>query len=156
MGKVEVEPKSGKAPKVLCIGGESTGTRLMAEIIHAMGGTPIHRSFPYGVEHSWPDLSKIDFDSAVVMVRNWEPTIQSQIRVGHVESRETGLLNLQNAYQQIFAGLIGKPYIIVSYEALIHDLRMTIRSIAFAIPGLTVNWRALPDITDENKKYSNE
>lgn len=139
--------------KVLCVGGESTGTRLMTEIVAALGGDPIHRSFPYGVEHGWPDLSQIEFDAAVVMVRNWAATIKSQLKVGHVQSRYAGLLNLQDAYQKIFAGLTSIPYVVVPYEALVHDTKMTIESIQFAIPGLTLDGAKIPVITDENKKW---
>lgn len=147
MGEVEVT--------TLVVGGESTGTRLMAEIVTAMGGQPIHRSFPYGVEHAWPVLAEIEFDSMVIMVRNWEATIRSQLRVGHVTESITGLFNLQSAYTKIFEQIpLDKPYIVVPYEGLVHDTEQTLRSIAFAIPGLSLNFRVLPEITNGNEKYN--
>lgn len=136
--------------KVLCTGGESTGTRLAQRLLADMGADAIHRSFPHGGE--WPDLNTIDFDAAVVMARLWVPTTKSQVRAGHVAARYVAYANLWEAYPRILSGIGSKPWVLITFEGLYQYPGLAIQSILDTIPGLHWPENAL-DIRDENRKW---
>jgi hypothetical protein len=122
----------------------------MAQIINECGGQAIHRSFPYALE--WPDLSKIHFNAAVVMTRDWSIAARSQANVGHVADYQKGLSNLQVAYPKILEQLGSRPWVLVSLEALYARPELTIQTILGIIPGLHPPAK-MPEIRDENAKY---
>lgn len=139
--------------KVLCTGGESTGTRLATRLLTEMGAEAIHRSFPHGGQ--WPNLSEIEFDAAVVMARIWEPTVKSQVKARHVAVEAKGWSNLQEAYPLILSQIGPRPWVLVTYEGLYQYPAMTIRSILASIEGL--HWPSAEivlELRDENRKYA--
>lgn len=133
----------------LVLGPESAGTRLMTRLLIAAGcfGDDGHdqrldkdleldsiidcdlawrRSFPYGVDHEWPDLPAIRerihkagyLATALVMSRDWHAMAISQQYTHTDGDIELALLNIKRAYREIFAGLGDTPYELVNYEAL--------------------------------------
>jgi len=154
------------------VGAESTGTRLMCDLLIEAGcqcnhsddwqwqqwdnevphGQPLtyHRSFPHGGQwHSMSDLFNC-FKSyqlfTVVMVRDWYSIACSQSRFQKVN---TITPNIQRAYINIFEGLKEHNYEIVPYEALRSEdyVRAFLERL-----GLDHHCR-LPVIRDENEKY---
>lgn len=139
---------------VLCTGGESCGTRLAGRLVEQMGGEAVHRSVPHGWQGGhrvWPVLSQIQFDAAIVMVRDWSCAIESQLRARHVRSRHEALANLQAAYGVIPGMLEGSSWRYVSYEALVQRPQVTIRQVADWL-GLDASG-VTETVTDENAKW---
>lgn len=134
---------------LLVLGPESSGTRLMTEILvrsgckgssgdsqpmadlnHAgsqEGNIVIRYSLPH--TRVWPDIAYTaerlrahGFQVlAVVMTRAWWPMMESQAKRGHIAHQASAMINISKAYPFIL-GHIGKqniPYIMVSYEEMI-------------------------------------
>lgn len=132
----------------LVLGAESSGTRLMTQILIDGGcrgsaemeqpfdhvippveSTPVpivwRRSVPHGGK--WPSIGSLLLllvsrgyePYAVVMFRDWLATVKSQVSHGHVKTHEDAWINVQRAYKHIMRGIAVAPYIMVSYEALI-------------------------------------
>jgi hypothetical protein len=130
----------------LVLGPESSGTRMMTQLLMAAGcvgdgdheqrwddalptvETPIvwRRSLPHGGE--WPSIDLMTHRlrergytvCAVVMTRDWTAVARSQMEHwGH--TRETALSNIRTAYPYIFSSLLKfqVPYVMVSYESLV-------------------------------------
>ena len=124
------------------VGPESSGTRMMVRSltlsgVHEdldqwdFGNSPtfsteysqivVHRSVPHG--QAWPDLRQIqetlrknDFKVvSIVMIRDINATIKSQIKRGYVDSWDDGLKKVRFALQTIFAQL--PTALPVTYEA---------------------------------------
>lgn len=130
---------------VLVVGPESTGTRLVTEVMVRAGchGSAEHqqpwdvqppdgvspvvwrRSVPHA--QAWPDLEAMVAAltdrgyavRAVVTCRAWWPTVHSQVAAGHVRSVSEAVEHLRVAYPFIFRQLAATPYQVVPYEALV-------------------------------------
>ncbi len=156
----------------IVVGAESTGTRLLSEILISAGcqckhsdgwhwqqwdyelpkddTLVYHRSFPHGGQ--WYSMSEIfrRFTGyqffVVVMVRDWHSVSYSQARFQEFKAIAP---NIQRAYIDIFAGLKNIPYEIVSYEALQSE-----DYIRAFLERLHLDHHCqLPAIRDENGKY---
>ena len=166
---------------ILVFGPESSGTRLWTQILIAAGchGSAEHyqswdgkppvgdlivwrRSFPHSgkwpvVRHMVERLEDAGYDDvqALVATRDWHATIQSQIKHGHVRSREKALLHLRRAYPTIFGQLddCRIPFEVVSFEALVarpeQYMAVTLASLGMGPP------RGI-DIYDANAKWYSE
>lgn len=129
----------------MVLGGESTGTRLVTRLLLAAGcyGDGDHvqrldthipedkpllvwrRSVPHANE--MPNIAEMALAlvragyvvTAVITVRDWLCTAQSQVKAPHAPNDAAALYSLQNAYRHIFAELPAfVPYIMVNYESL--------------------------------------
>lgn len=141
----------GTAPlRVLCTGGEGTGTKLMTRLVTQMGAEGIHLSFPY--DGVWPTLP--EFDVAIVMVRDWWAAAASQENAGYVESRERALdVNLPCAYSELIYQLTvsGRPWRMVVYCSLVARPKTVVRNVA---NWLNLDTRGVTErIHDKNKRW---
>ncbi len=134
----------------LVCGPESSGTRLMTQILIAAGcdgdgghgqrwdtrdpGSDVivwRRSFPHAQQ--WPSIPKmadrmrgLGYEvTVVVTTRDWYPMCRSQVKAGHVGNVEQALENLQMAYPLIFGGIAMAKvdFVVVSYEGLVQRKR---------------------------------
>lgn len=164
----------------LVLGAESTGTRLVTRLLIECGcigdggheqrwdkqlphsdNQPlivIRRSFPHLKQ--WQNLydllqklRKNDYDQliAVVLTRDWNSVIQSQLNYGHTKSKEDSATNIRRAYYWIIKQLyeFNIQYYIQTYEALKDEsiLRNFIKEIGLELP------ENHEQITDQNRKY---
>ncbi len=142
--------------KILVIGGESSGSRLLVEIIRNQGGNVIHRSMPYAQE--FIDLEEFDdMDLFVISVRSWPYMIASQVRVRHAKSEEDAKIRTQKAYSIIFEYLNKKQknYFIITYESLINSPEFMQKWICEKC-GLEFDPNKMIKINNENKKYERQ
>ena len=112
--------------RVLVAGPESSGTKLLTQLINEAGGEAIHLSMPYGGGPrpgfvDWPDLDSAQADVVVISARDPYALICSQIENEHVDSEAWSLRRIQEAYRRIFAWLTvsGLPFFVIPYEALV-------------------------------------
>ncbi|MFP4344253.1 MAG: helix-hairpin-helix domain-containing protein [Anaerolineales bacterium] len=166
----------------LVAGAESTGTRLVTQILlaagcrgdrgHAQrwdtrlpeGETPIvwRRSFPHG--DTWPLLKELlgylgeagYAVTVVVTTRDWWATARSQVRHGHAHDEAEALAHLQEAYRRIFAALEeqGGDYQVVGYEGLVQRPETVIPWLCEQL-GLPTPARR-PAIYDGNAAYEDQ
>lgn len=165
----------------LVVGPESSGNRLMTRLLVAAGcqGEGDHvqrwdthppvseepivwlRSVPHArqtpdivamVRRLWARGYKV---KVVVMLRDWHSTLASQVRMGHVKSKDQGQRHIRDAYVWIFSQVAeaSVPFYVVSFEALVArpDATMT-----WLCDALGLEWRdgMLPEpVLDENAKY---
>jgi len=92
--------------------------------------TPIvwRRSIPHGGE--WTNIKsfiknvrKRGYEvKCVVVIRELHPTVESQLKWHHVQSRDQGADNIARANLHIFSHLAAAkvPYVVTSYEALVN------------------------------------
>jgi len=141
---------------VLCTGAESTGTRLASRLVEQMGAEALHRSVPHGGreagERHWPALSRLQWDAAVVMTRDWWAAVPSQL-TRHVETEKEAWHNLQRAYAELTRQLqrSGKPWRFVSYESLVARPQVVVENIAEWLGLHTAG--VTEEIRDGNEKW---
>jgi len=139
------------------VGAESTGTRLMTEILMHAGcdGDATHeqrfdngfppaskhivfrRSFPHA--NITPDLTAILRDlrkagyspRVIVMTREIGATASSQLLARHCVTEWEALMRIQGAYRAIFEALCKESvaYVIVAYEALTTSPKHTVANL---------------------------
>lgn len=133
----------------LVLGPESSGTRMMTDIMIAAGcdGTSGHSQIwdakpPDGnvivwrrsIPHSgvWPDIARmvellrgVGYTvMAVVMQRDWHTMTQSQIRdAQHAPDRDTALINIARAYVHIFDNITRArvPFVLAGYGDIVRN-----------------------------------
>ena len=134
----------------LVVGAESTGTRLMTQILISMGcagdsghnqrweggklpeeeeAVVLRRSVPH--RKQWPDLAGMVNrlrgrgyrTQAIVTVRDPFATAASQIKAGHTRSQTEAMANISQAYGHIYQQLVHVrcPVLPVPYEALVNE-----------------------------------
>ena len=121
------------------------------------------RSYPHGTDHHWPDL-ELDLlkplhahgyhsIEALVIMRDWYTVSKSQIyEQQHAPDLEHALENISYAYRRIFKQIHETeiPYLIVTYEALIHYGEKVARPL---LKKLGLNHEAVLPTFDSNKDH---
>lgn len=140
--------------RVAVIGGESSGTRLMARLLSRAGCEVLHRSFPYEgapLRH-WPMAAVAGYepDAVVVMTRDWWASVPSQVRAGHVPDEATALANLRHAWQLTAQVAAGHDWVAVGYESLVQRPAVVVANVC--------HWLGIPapdvgEIFDGNNRY---
>lgn len=158
----------------LVLGPESTGTRLMTQILISAGCqgdaghfqkfdeyipevTPIvwRRSYPHF--GNWPNLFVMleelaNYEChAIVTVRHPHATERSQVANKHVKTTKIARENVSKAYQRIFMSLStsGTPFTVIPFESLmLHPAQS--QYALFEMLGLSGQPLA---IRDENRKH---
>lgn len=159
----------------LILGPESSGTRLLAEILVKAGcrGEYSHeqefdkgsisgecivwrRSVPHAQKHL-PEFSdevekKLrDYDVHVLVpTRGWHAMLMSQVRRGHVKGLDLAHKRTQRAYLDIFnfLGEVQWDFTVVSYEGLTHEPKYLDSLLDdLGLPGVDIELR------DENSKH---
>lgn len=163
----------------LVMGPESSGTRLMTQLLIAAGcdgdgdhwqrwdeETPeaplivFRRHTPANRTPPWADdndvirgLQDLGYTVHVVLItRDWHSTIISQVEAPHAASVEEAIEKIRNAWRRIFANL--QPDVdfdVVSYESLVMRPAGTVRFL-FQRLGLPAP-DPMPRIYDGNEKY---
>lgn len=174
------EQLSGEKPQknktaFLVLGPESSGTRVVTEILRSAGcdGDSGHgqrwdvmppdgdkivwrRSMPHA--HNWPDLDamhdKLDLlgyeVKIVVTTRDWKAMIKSQLGQ-HVPDERQGLANIQEAMRRIFEFIYRRnlDYIIMSYDAMVLNKHEYLKSL---LSLFNLEYQEV-EIRDENAKH---
>ena len=165
---------------VLILGGEGTGTRLVAELLSVNGvwgdlghhqrldsfdGTLLsscgerlfwRRSLPHADD--WPELDRMlglltGFQVQVVITtRAWNYMLQAQTRARHVDDTGAAMGRAQEAYARAldFVARNRLPYVLFSYDALLAQPQ---RQQEWLLGWLGIEGRRLLAIRDENQKY---
>lgn len=119
-----------------------------------------HVAFRRSLPHArlWPNLYETiriiqDAKYVVTMLilhRDWNAMIQSQVKNGHVGSSSEARFNIKRAYREIFTAIngIGLDYINIVYECL-----KTIGYVKWLSSELELPFVEKIQVTDENKKY---
>jgi hypothetical protein len=160
----------------LVLGPESSGTRLLTRILIAAGcyGDDGHeqrldsaipdepllvwrRSLPH--DKQWPDIAGLVgllrlhgyAVTAIVSSRDWHAMALSQVQAPHAPDVSTALVQIQQAYLRIFAGLrsTATPFRVVNYEALVMRVETSIRLLEHL--GLPAEARI--EVHDGNAKH---
>jgi hypothetical protein len=138
--------------RVLVVGQESSGTRLLARLLTPAVAEVVHRSVPYG-EQWWDDPG--DVAAAVVIVRSWAAVAPSQQARGHMAVWEpmTTQEKLQTSFIHLLLGIIdlGVPYTVVTYEDLVRDVRQALMGVC-AFLGVPTP-EVMEPVRDENQKW---
>lgn len=149
-------PQNGSPiSRVVVVGAESSGTRLMARILDATGINTLHRSFPYGGSHlrHWPEVSvnEHDADAIVWMQRDWWATVRSQLAASHVKTIKEAWDNIAEAQIRIAEVVRAYSFVVVSYESLVQRPATVIDHVC---RWLEVETPVLDEeIVDGNDKY---
>ena len=150
----------------LVVGPESSGTRLVAELLRTAGcrsvaiighhdgpelprdGRPplVRRSLPHDFEwFAIPDLVRL-LDTAdayaVVTTRDWFAMAESQVSRQLARDLDMAFANIRRAYRDIFTGLaeLEIPFIVSSYEAMVAESRYGRRLLeALGLPAAAVD-----------------
>ncbi len=112
--------------RIYVAGPESSGTKLVAQLLKESGADVVHRSYPYGGDRpdnpSWPDGNDMhDCDAVVCCVREPYATACSQTEVGHTPNHSTALVHMHYALCKIYnqASARNKPVYHITYESLV-------------------------------------
>lgn len=141
------------ANKILILGVESSGNRMMSELLTTNGLDATLITFPHA--QVWPDLAEIKLDeygTIIVMIRNMYHTAESQIRQKHVTKLEESVKRISKGLQKIFDLLHGRNKFIITYESLVLSPEFMQHWIlnTFKVPK---EGRKLLKIYNGNKKY---
>lgn len=108
----------------------------------------------------WPDIAGMVkrlrglgyYVQALVISRNWNATVQSQLRRKRTEDFECVLGNVRSAYMHIFGGLASTdtPYVMCHYDYLVASPNTELRFVCKAL-GLTVP--SAEEVVNMNSKY---
>ena len=128
----------------IVLGPESSGTRLTTRLLIAAGceggdgraqvwdtHTPTadlivwRRSVPHGGE--WPDIGRmlvqLEWEGyapfVVITIRDWLPTIRSQVANHPPGSEKEAIAHIREAYRQIFNAIGERPFDFANYDALV-------------------------------------
>lgn len=121
-------------PVVVVVGPESSGTRLLTELVSDLGVEAIHRSVPYGPDW-WPDRGDVHASHVVVIWRDPATTVESQERHGHLRiwrrfasGDERYSASVGEIVRHVFWGRL--PYHEIRYEDLTADPQARMDEIA--------------------------
>jgi hypothetical protein len=132
---------------IVACGPESSGTRLLTEIIRDYLGLEVtHRSMPHGEE--WWDWTTFEDARFVVIVRRPISTARSAVAAGHVKNMVEHRREWATAISAL-SGISGAYWI--SYEALVANPVMQTNNLARWLGVTPVG--VLPHIYDANKKW---
>ena len=162
----------------LVIGAESTGTKLVTDILVKNGckGDYGHRqefdhspkilkdndlvvwrrSFPH--DGNWPNLSSLVNllkgyrITVIVTMRDWYSTSRSNINIKRVDNVEASYDLIQDAYLRIFQQIIDNKfeYHIVNYDSLIAEPKEYQKIL---LQSIHLPIKELVNITNQNRKY---
>lgn len=138
---------------VVCCGPESSGTRILAEIVRDyVGEEVVHRSVPHGNEGTdgdgWWDAADFADARFVVIVRRPDVTALSSLAHNHTASVQQHRAEWQRAIG--FLATLPAAYW-VSYEALVAAPQVQADNIAQWL-GVTPTG-AMPAVADYNGKW---
>ena len=139
---------------VLCVGPESSGTRLLTRQVDLLGVTAIHRSIPHA--DKWWDA--VEFDAAIFISRDPWITEISGVSAGHRDNFDWSdkdrqyPYRLTNAWKCFSENVIlpEKKWIPVTYEGLVRSPQWTLDNIAAWLevpPALIVENISDPRVT---------
>lgn len=122
------------------------------------GDLVVHRSVPYADtwEHIPTLIDQLDahaaFAAAVVVIRSWPATVDSQLRHGHARTPNESEDRTRRALAHIFQGMLdaGAPFVVVTYAGMAYDQQLLLW--LYSRLGLTPP-ATLPQIEDRNAKH---
>lgn len=132
--------------RVVCTGPESSGTRLLTQIVAGMGVEAVHRSIPQGNDWEW--YQREDYDAAVVIVRDFYPAARSKVTNRHCGDLGTSERELREAIAVI--PMLPYRWTLVTFSNLVTRPEKVAEEIA---EFLGVEVGPLPEIRDANAKW---
>jgi len=118
---------------VLVTGPESSGNRMLCRMLTEAGAAVLHKPMPMSThwrpgtpgdpdnwDGLWTDFSTIEWDAAVVIIRDPVCAVASQVKQGHARDADHAATRTRQALVNIYGQLAQttKPWWTVTYEGL--------------------------------------
>lgn len=118
---------------VLVTGPEASGNRMLCRMLTEAGAVVLHKPMPMSThwrpgmpgtpetwDGAWTDLGALEWDAAVVIVRDPVCTVKAQVAAGHVTDERRATDRTRRALVAIFdqLGATVRPWWLVTYEGL--------------------------------------
>jgi hypothetical protein len=97
---------------------------MLVRMLTEAGATVLHHPMPMSTHTSedgvWTVFSRLEWDAAVVITRDFHCTIKAQVEAGHVRDEAHAIERTRAALTNIYVqlGICNKPWFPVTYESL--------------------------------------